>query len=509
MKNFDLDISLNSFCFIRFSIILMALFSLMTGITSYPLMNNINKNITLNKIAFGSCFNTQLKSNFLDIFEIININNLDLFIWIGDSAYLDILNKPWHHYNEDFIQGFIDLIYSNTKNNVHYKELDNNKPVIGIWDDHDFGVNDGNSSFIFKDMFKKSYLKFIGEPSSSNRWQFNRSIHTSYSFGEGVKSVKFILIDSHYHKEYISYTEKVTNAFKSYFRTEKEYIKDFKNKYHSKYNTTVNNGKNNNYPQYKSMLGEEQWEFIEEQLSISTETLIFIVCGGQILPSSRIILETFYYEDRQRLFNLIAKYKKSGVIFLTGDIHQAQFLSTYCEIEDIGYKIREFTSSGLSHYCDLKIIPREYVDCSWLFEFILPHEYLLSSFINYNFGSIEFLWGDSKAESSVKLNIVDKDNIIQSSMLLNYGEDLMYRDLRDDNEQHDQGFKCSYSINSIGFYSLVLSIFELILDFKLLKLIVEMVFIILIIIVAIILNNKYNFMKMNAKRVFKIKNKDD
>lgn len=44
-----------------------------------------------------------------------------------------------------------------------------NRPVIGTWDDHDAGVNDGNSLFPPKLAFKKLFLDAMGEPLDSPR----------------------------------------------------------------------------------------------------------------------------------------------------------------------------------------------------------------------------------------------------------------------------------------------------------------------------------------------------
>jgi hypothetical protein len=43
------------------------------------------------------------------------------------------------------------------------------RPVIGTWDDHDAGVNDGNSLFPHKHAFKQLFLDALGEPQESPR----------------------------------------------------------------------------------------------------------------------------------------------------------------------------------------------------------------------------------------------------------------------------------------------------------------------------------------------------
>ena len=39
--------------------------------------------------------------------------------------------------------------------------------IIGVWDDHDFGLNNGDSNFEKKQIMRKLYLDFINEPKDS------------------------------------------------------------------------------------------------------------------------------------------------------------------------------------------------------------------------------------------------------------------------------------------------------------------------------------------------------
>ncbi len=41
--------------------------------------------------------------------------------------------------------------------------------MIGVWDDHDFGLNDGDHTFSKKDLQRDAFLDFIGEPKDTPR----------------------------------------------------------------------------------------------------------------------------------------------------------------------------------------------------------------------------------------------------------------------------------------------------------------------------------------------------
>jgi alkaline phosphatase D len=174
-------------------------------------------------------------------------------------------------------------------NSIDYQELYNKTPTIGIWDDHDYALDDGNSGYVHKELIKKYYLDFLDEPEDSVRRTPGRAIYTSYSFGDPDthRTVRIILLDVRYHKQ-------------SFYD---EYDPD--------------------------MLDEEQWQWLEGQLQ-HNETFTIISSGTQILPVTRIVTECWYLKSRKRLFDLIGKYKKRGVILLSGDIHNAQILRTPC-----------------------------------------------------------------------------------------------------------------------------------------------------------------------------------
>lgn len=139
---------------------------------------------------------------------------------------------------------------------------------------------------------KKLYLNFLDEPRNSIRRKEGRGIYETYSFGDTSthRNVRIILLDVRYHKSSL-----------------------FENN--------------------RDILGEEQWVWLENILKQNNETFTLIASGSQILPFDRLATECWLPESRQRLFSLIAKLKKSGVILLTGDIHNAQVLRTPCVIE--------------------------------------------------------------------------------------------------------------------------------------------------------------------------------
>jgi alkaline phosphatase D len=239
-----------------------------------------NHNIT--NFAFGSCFNGFLRTR-MDIFKTINNQNPDLFIFNGDVTYLDELDlnlifniPPVFNETESKIR------YDDSFNNEYYSILRKNKPVIGMWDDHDYCHNNGDINFKYKNITKNMFLDFLEYPINHEKRKTKEGIQASYSFGEGFKTFKIIMPDLRY---YLNGTE---------------------------------------------MLGESQWQWLENELK-SDETFTFIISGVQFLPANRpFMLECWSLEGRKRLMDLLGKLKKSGVIILSGDVHFGEALRTPC-----------------------------------------------------------------------------------------------------------------------------------------------------------------------------------
>ncbi len=66
--------------------------------------------------------------------------------------------------------------------------------VTGTWDDHDYGSNNLDKKYPFKDQSKKYFLEFIDDGSDRTSHQ---GIYHSFLFGtDPKKSLKLILIDN-------------------------------------------------------------------------------------------------------------------------------------------------------------------------------------------------------------------------------------------------------------------------------------------------------------------------
>ncbi len=76
--------------------------------------------------------------------------------------------------------------------------------VIGVWDDHDFGTNNGGKEFSRKGIYREMFMEFIGEPEDSpRREQKNSGMFQDYIIDQRDIKIHIILLDTRwgYDKE--------------------------------------------------------------------------------------------------------------------------------------------------------------------------------------------------------------------------------------------------------------------------------------------------------------------
>lgn len=235
------------------------------------------------KIAIGSCYGQFYLAN-PQILTSISEYHPDLFLWLGDVIYSDVLSLP-NLLEMSYFKVWRQL-YADFKSTAEYSALLNTTKISGIWDDHDYGINDGDSSFFLKLPSQELFMDFIGDTVDHEG---------IYRTVEIDSRVKIILLDVRY------------------FRTPED------------------------------LLGEVQWKWLEEMLE-DRRDITFIASGLQVNVEDRYSLtEQWDNPSRLRLLELIRD--KSGIVLLTGDIHFGEILENNC----LDYPITEITASGMTH----------------------------------------------------------------------------------------------------------------------------------------------------------------
>jgi alkaline phosphatase D len=254
-------------------------------------------------ISFGSCNNQRIQN---ELFDDIVKNKPAIFIWGGDIIYSDTDNPLVLANN-----------YQQFKQDSTYQQFLKKVKVVGTWDDHDYGLNDGGFENPIKEEAKHLFLDFFNVPKQDKKRE-QEGVYSSTIVKKDSNFVKVILLDTRYFRT------KLTNDSTG----EKRYIP---NKY----------GEGN-------MLGDTQWNWLENELSNSTANYNIIVSSIQFL-SKEHGFEAWgnMPHEIDRLQKLILKSKAKNVIILSGDRHIAEISKT--NIGKFKYPLIDFTSSGLTH----------------------------------------------------------------------------------------------------------------------------------------------------------------
>lgn len=215
----------------------------------------------------------------------------DFMVWLGDNTYLR--EADW---------------YSKTgiyQRYTHTRSLDELQPILAsthhyaTWDDHEFGPNNSNRSFVAKETTLQAFKDFWANPSYGINGK--PGVTTYFEWGDAA----FFMMDNRYYR-------------------------------------TPENRKTGD----RQILGDEQIEWLIDGLTTTDAEFKFVCLGGQFLNTTPIgENHSTFPEERIKILNLIEKEGIEGVIFLTGDIHRTELtkLDRYRN-----YPLYEFTLSPLT-----------------------------------------------------------------------------------------------------------------------------------------------------------------
>ena len=162
------------------------------------------------------------------------------------------------------------------------------------------------------------------------------------------------------------------------------------------------------YDDDRDMLGEEQWNWLTEELKTNQAEYVLIGSGVQILPDDRIIIEYWFANSRQKLLAMLKKYNINGAVLLSGDIHWGELLEQPCWKYNFGYPLYELTSSGLTHNPGI-IIPLLNKIVTNLFPKTFSDR--SNMYVGFNFGSIIVEFPEHH-QSKISLQIRNIDGMV-------------------------------------------------------------------------------------------------
>lgn len=329
------------------------------------------------RIAFGSCAK-QWKPQ--PIWTAIADAQPDLFLFLGDNIYGD-----WHG-EGPFVPTSESLRtdYQQLASKPEFAAFRQEVPFMATWDNHDYGKHDGGADFEHKEMARRAFFDFFGEPEDSPRRR-RQGIYHARIFGPEGRRVQVILLDNRWNRSAL--------------------IRDTRSKEERDASGIFGSmGHTPNDDPTATLLGDAQWQWLEEQLRLPAE-IRFIASGTQIIPDQKGMQEWGNFpRERKRLFELIQRTSANGVILLSGNVHFAEVSKT----DEGPYPLYDFTSSGMTHVND--VYPK-----------VGNHYRVAGPFVEHNFAMIEILW-DVKPDPMVQLKAIGVDGHVGLSHQLNLSD---------------------------------------------------------------------------------------
>jgi alkaline phosphatase D len=189
-----------------------------------------------------------------------------------------------------------------------------------IWDDHDYGLNDGGVEFVDKQISKEAFLDFWQVPAADER-RSRGGLHHARWVQQGERRVQLIVLDTRWWRSALKPTDQRGAPGKERYLPDPDPV--------------------------KTLLGQEQWAWLAQRLREPAD-------GHVVVSSIQVLAEGHGYErwlnlplERERLFRTVRESRARGVVLVSGDRHIGG-LYHHPGLE-AGYPLWELTSSGVTH----------------------------------------------------------------------------------------------------------------------------------------------------------------
>jgi alkaline phosphatase D len=188
------------------------------------------------RIAFGSCANENKPQPVLN--RVVE-QSPDVFVYLGDNIYGDSRNMK-----------VLRAKYAKLAAKPEFQTLRKKVPVLSIWDDHDYGENDAGKNYPFASESREIFLDFWKVPADSPR-RTHEGIYGSHVFSSKGHTLQIVLLD--------------TRSFRSPLK---------RNPLFKAKGTSFKNDYQPDSDPSKTLLGETQWLWLEEQLKAPADIRI-------------------------------------------------------------------------------------------------------------------------------------------------------------------------------------------------------------------------------------------
>jgi alkaline phosphatase D len=252
-------------------------------------------------VAFGSC--AHLHDEFerpgstwgtdYRTYDAVAAKSPDLMLWLGDNVYFR--EPEWTSFEG------MSARYRAYRSQPAIEKLLRATSHVAIWDDHDYGPDNSDGSFVGKANALAAFQRYWPNPTFG--LPGTPGVFTQVSYGDA----DFFLLDDRYYRY------------------------------------------PNRYPQTseKAMFGAAQLDWLKRALVASNARFKIVAAGGQFWNARNTRFEALHNfpAEHRALMDWVTGQRIRGVVFLSGDRHYGSLLRI---ARPDAYPIYEFTSSPLT-----------------------------------------------------------------------------------------------------------------------------------------------------------------
>ena len=310
---------------------------------------------TLTRIIFASCARQDLDQS---IWDQVASENPDLTLFIGDNVYGD--DDP-----DDPELKTLAAAYGVLSQSEPFSRARAAAPMLTVWDDHDYGLNDGGGAYPHKHA-SDALFDYVWAVAEDDSRRARPGVYGSWIIGDAGRRVQIILLDTRFFRSDLKLSDEPGT------RGKERYVLDAD-------------------PQ-KTMLGAEQWAWLEAELKKPAELRLLV-------SSIQVISDGHGWEgwkmlpaERERLYQMIDDTGADNLILLSGDRHSA---GLYRRNDVIDYPLLEATSSSLNLPLTA-IVPPDRL-------FMEPGPNRLGEmYMEANYGVIDINWDDGSVYVTIR-----------------------------------------------------------------------------------------------------------
>lgn len=322
------------------------------------------------KVAFTSCMNP-IRVPIQPLWTQVGVFRPDVLLLIGDNNYMP-MQPGAYEAPEETVAYAMARYHRYLRDLPGLRSLLSSTPTYAIWDDHDFGPNNSDRTFRWRELSLDLFKKYWPNPSAGTM----DTPGVFHSFR--VADVEFFMLDDRYHRD------------------------------------------PNNAPDRATMLGAEQLAWLKAQLKASTATFKVVVNGHTMTIDRHDQGEYWAHfgNEREAFLDWMFSERIEGVFFLSGDWHVGSL--SRIEYSPEGYPLIEMISSNAG-VSSVEADDHQYryhrQNTGHNRRFDGP---IINDILDYNFGLLEFTGGVENR--LVTLKLIDHRGEVRASYQLSHGD---------------------------------------------------------------------------------------